>query len=485
MNRNVRLPHPATMFFILMLVVLFLSWILDAYGMQVVHPETGEEIAVRSLLSPEGMRWMLRHVVTNFTGFSSLGWVVVALFGMGLAQHAGFVDACLRRWCGQGGGNRRSVVWVVVLFGLSANVLGDVGYIVWLPLAASLFAGVGLSPVAGLVTALVSVGCGYSANLMLTTLDAMLASMTQEALGRSDAQFGQVGAMSNLYFLAISFAMLAVMIVALTRYFLVPRLGASCEVSSVPLPTHFSRKERRAFRMAWGIVLLYVLAIVWATYSLGGILRGAGGGLARSPLMDGMMLLVAVGFGLAGLVYGFVSGRYRRDVDVVEGLTSLMPLLKDYFIIVFFAAQMVAFSDYAHLDRCLAIKGAELLVSVPFDGVGLLVLFILFTAVVNLFMVSATAKWAIMAFIFVPVLGEMQLAPDVVQCAYRIGDSTTNVLSPFMYYLPLVLTYLRRYEPRATYGTLFRYTWPYTLCILLGWSCLFVVWYLCDLPFGL
>ena len=168
MNSKWRLPHPATMFLLLTLAVIVLSWIFDIYGLSVFQPQTGEEIRVQSLLSPEGVRWLLRHVVTNFTGFAPLGLVIVAMFGIGVAQHSGFIDACIR-----GGARRKHNPWrmviLVIFLGLLSNVVGDAGYIILLPIAATLFHSVGLHPVAGIITAYVSVSCGYSACLLYTS----------------------------------------------------------------------------------------------------------------------------------------------------------------------------------------------------------------------------------------------------------------------------------------------------------------------------
>lgn len=177
------MPHPATMFFLLTLAVILLSWIFDVYGLSVLQPQTGEEIRVQSLLSPEGIRWLLRHVITNFTGFAPLGLVIVAMFGIGVAQHSGFIDACIRR------GVRRPrdpwrIILLVIVLGLLSNIVGDAGYIILLPIAATLFQSVGLHPIGGIITAYVSVSCGYSANVFLSTLDPMIASVTQEAADR-------------------------------------------------------------------------------------------------------------------------------------------------------------------------------------------------------------------------------------------------------------------------------------------------------------
>ena len=246
-----------------------------------------------------------------------------------------------------------------------------------------------------------------------------------------------------------------------------------------------SRKERRAMLGAVFAGLLYIAIILWATFSSWGILRSVYGGLIRSPFIVGILFLLSFGIGLMGMVYGFASGRYRTDGDVIEGLTQPMKLLGVYFVIAFFASQMFACFEYSHLDKCIAILGANLLSSASLSSLWILILFILFTALVNLFMVSATAKWAFMSFIIVPVLASMGISPDMTQCAFRIGDSATNAITPFMFYMPLVLTYMQQYDRQSTYGSLLKYTWRYSLVILLAWTALFVLWYISGLPLGL
>lgn len=481
---KLRMLHPATMFFLLTLVVILLSWIFDIYGLSVLQPQTGEEIRVQSLLSPEGVRWLLRHVVTNFTGFAPLGLVIVAMFGIGVAQHSGFIDACIRRGV-PGGRNPGRIVLLVIVSGLLSNVVGDAGYVILLPIAATLFQSVGLHPVGGIITAYVSVSCGYSANLFLSTLDPMIASATQEAVDVANIAPGQTGPLCNYYFLFASTFLLAFLIYHITRKNLLPGLGRYEGDIRFGGYKQLSHKERRAMLGAIFIGCVYAAVVLWTTFSSWGILRSANGGLIRSPFIVGILFLLSFGIGLMGMVYGFASGRYRTDGDVIEGLAQPMKLLGVYFVITFFASQMFACFEYSHLDKCMAIWGANLLSSVSLSSLWILILFILFTALVNLFMVSATAKWTFMSFIFVPVLASMGISPDTAQCAFRIGDSATNAITPFMFYMPLVLTYMQQYDKQSTYGSLLKYTWRYSLVILLAWTILFVLWYISDLPLGL
>ena len=483
-NSKWRMPHPATMFLLLTMAVVFLSWICDIYGLKVTLPQTGEEIRVQSLLSPEGIRWLLRHIVTNFTGFAPLGMVIVAMFGIGVAQHSGFIDACIRQGIRGKQEKEKIILWVIFL-GLLSNVVGDAGYIILLPIAATLFHSVGLHPVAGIITAYASVACGYSANVVLSTMDPLLARTTEEAAVAGGIEHGDTGPLCNYFFMFVSTFLIAAVVYWVTRRKLLPAMGNYGGSTLFEGYKPLSRKERRALTMAIIVGVAYVALVLWLTFSSYGILRGVSGNLMRSPFIMGILFLISLGAGLMGMIYGFSSGRYRTDADVIEGLAQPMKLLGVYFVIAFFAAQMFACFEYSHLDKCLAIMGANLLSSIEFGNLSTLILFIIFSALINLIMVSATSKWTFMAFIFIPIFDKIGVSPDVVQCAFRIGDSATNAITPFLFYMPLVLTYMQQYDKNSSYLSLLRYTWRYSVYILIAWTLLFILWYLTGLPLGL
>mgnify|MGYP002909018874 CR=1 FL=1 len=270
------------------------------------------------------------------------------------------------------------MVILVIFLGLLSNIVGDAGYIILLPIAATLFHSVGLHPVAGIITAYVSVSCGYSANLMLSTLDPMLAATTQEAADMANVSPGNTGPLCNYYFLFASTFLLAFIIYQVTRRNLLPALGEYAGHIRFNGYKQLSRKERRAMIGAVSIGVIYTTVILWATFSSWGILRSVNGGLIRSPFIEGILFLLSFGIGLMGMVYGFASGRYRTDGDVIEGLTQPMKLLGVYFVIAFFAAQMFACFEYSHLDKCIAIMGADMLSSIHLGSLWILILFILF-----------------------------------------------------------------------------------------------------------
>ena len=474
--------QPATMYLLLTIVIILLSWIMEIYGQGIILPQSGEELKIQSLISPEGIRWLLRHIITNFTGFAPLGMVVVAMFGIGVAQHSGFIDVCMSS-ISKGRQSRKVAIWSVIILGILSNAIGDAGYIILLPLAASLFYHNKFHPIAGIITAYVSVACGYSANIVLSTMDPLLARISGEAAEVIGINQNQVGSLSNYIFMAISTFIIAIVIYFITIKKLIPQ--AAKWNTAVDENYSLSRKEHRALMISLIVGLAYLIIILFSTFSSFGILRGVSGNLMRSPFIMGILFLISFGLGLMGVVYGMCLGRYRSDADIIEGFTKPMHLIGLYLVIAFFAAQMFACLEYTHIDKYLTILGANLFYQIDLSPLSLLVAFIIFSAFINLIMVSATSKWGILSFIFIPMFSAIGIDPDMVQCAFRIGDSSTNAITPFLFYMPLVLAYMQQYNKQANYLTLLNYTWRYSLYTLVCWIILFIVWYITHLPLGL
>lgn len=484
MKNKWQMPHPATMFLLLTLAVIIVSWVCDIYGLSITLLPSGEEIRVQNLLNADGMRWMLQNLITNFTGFTPLGMAIIAIFGLGLANHSGFIDACIRYSVRRRRNlSRYVIIWVIAL-GLLSNMVGDAGYIILLPVAATMFRSVGLSPIAGIITAYVSVACGYSANIFLSIIDPILSINTEKAAFMANVWDSDIGPMCNYYFFFVSTIVIGVLIYYITRKSLLPSIQQGQERISKVDYKPLSRKERRAFYLSLIIGAIYLIVFLLIATLPFGFLRGVDGGLLYSPFTMNILSILSLGIAIIGTAYGFASGRYRNDRDVVDGLISSVGMLSVFLVIAFFASQLYACFNYSHLDKYIAVNFASLLTSMSASPVVTLILFILFTALINMVLCSATGKWSFMAFIFVPYFAKIGVSPDAVQCAFRIGDSSTNAITPFMLYMPLVLTYMQQYNKQVTYGTLFRYTWRYTLYILITWIILFAFWYLLGIPFG-
>lgn len=477
------LPHPATIFLVLALAVVVASAVASWAGLSATHPGTGETVAVVNLATVEGLHRILDRTVANFTSFAPLGTVLVALLGIGIAEGSGLLGTLLRLLVISA--PRRLLTFVVVLAGVLSNAASEVGYVLLIPLAAVIFLAAGRHPIAGIAAAFAGVSGGYSANLVLGTIDPLLAGLTQEAAHIVDPTY-TVSPAANYYFLAVSTFVVAAIATWVTERVVVPRLGAyggneNAEGELRPL----TNAERRGVR--WALVVLAVLAgvVVWGIAPSDGFLREIGtGSVLRSPLLTAIVPFIFLGGALAGVAYGLATGTMRSDTDVMKAMARSMETLGGYLVLVFFAAQFVAYFNWSHIGLIGAVKGAELLKATGLGGVPLMLSFVLLAAGVNLLMGSASAKWAVMAPVFVPMLMLLGYTPELTQAAYRVGDSVTNVISPTMSYFALILATVQRYDRSAGLGTLIATMLPYSLALLLAWSVLLVAWLTLGLPLG-
>lgn len=485
------LPHPVTLFALLCVFVVIASGIAGALGVSVADPRPANEdelIAVNSLLNAEGLRRLVTEMVTNFTGFAPLGTVLVAMLGVGVAEHSGLLSASMRALVL----NRspRIVTYAVVFAGIMSNMAAELGYVVLIPLAAMIFHSLGRHPLAGLAAAFCGVSGGYSANLLIGTVDPLLSGITQEAARLLDPAY-IVGAEANWFFMFASTFFVTLIGGLVTEHIVEPKLGkfdsayAEEDIDQQRMEG-LSAEEKRALK-GTGLAALALTALVAVmVVPEGGILRNPETGLVSgSPFLRGIVVIVAIAFTLLGFVYGRLAGTMHNDRDVVNAMAKSMSSLGLYIVLVFFAAQFVALFNWSNFGTVTAIAGADLLESLGLRGPGLFALFILLCAFVNLSLGSASAQWAVTAPIFVPMLMLMGYAPEVIQAAYRIGDSVTNLITPMMSYFGLILAVASRYRKDMGIGTLVALMLPYTLFMLIGWSLLFFVWvFIFGLPVG-
>lgn len=490
------LPHPITLFASLALFIVVLSGILGYFDVSVLDPrpvgakgraEDGV-IAVISLMNAEGLQRIVTGLVTNFTGFAPLGTVLVALLGVSVAEHSGLLSTVMRAMVMNAS---KQVVTVVIVFaGIVSNTASELGYVVLIPLAAMIFHSLGRHPLAGLAAAFAGVSAGYSANLLLGTVDPLLASITQDASRMIDPEY-VVGPEVNWFFMFVSTFAVAIMGAIVTEKIVEPRLGVyNPEEASIDLgKQHMDAPTAREIRaMKWaGFSFVLVCAVLAMTVvPENGILRNPETGLVtNSPFLKGIVAFIFVTFAVPGFVYGRLAGTMKNDRDVIDAMSKSMSSMGLYITLVFFAAQFVAFFKWTNLGTVLAVKGAAFLQATGFDGPEVFMLFILMCGIVNLSLGSASAQWAVTAPIFVPMLMLIGFAPEVIQAAYRIGDSVTNVISPMMSYFGLILAIAAKYKKDLGMGTLIATMLPYTLTFMVGWTVLFYVWvFLFGLPVG-
>lgn len=477
------LPHPATLFAIMAALVVVVSAVAAQFDLAVTHPGTGKPVQPVSLLTLPGMHRIMTELVSNFTGFAPLGTVLVAMLGIAVAEGSGLIGAGLKLVVLSA--PARALTLAVVFAGVMSNTGGEVGYVLLIPLAAIMFHAVGRHPLAGLAAAFAGVSGGYSANLLLGTVDPLLAGLSEEAARIVDPGY-LVNPSANYYFMATSVFLITALGTIVTERIVEPRLGRfEGAAYSDAAATTLSDAEKRGLWWAAAAAAVATAVLLWGTVPEGGFLRDPQtGGLLRSPFMSGIVALIfALGL-VTGLAFGVGAGTIRNDTDVINAMGKAMSTLGVYLVLVFFSAQFVAFFNWTNLGLISAIKGAEALKSAGLGTIPLLVSFVLVAAFINLFMGSASAKWAIMAPVFVPMFMLLGYTPEFTQAAYRIGDSTTNIISPMMSYFALIIAFMQRYSAGAGLGTLVATMLPYSVTFLAGWTILLVIWILIGLPVG-
>ncbi len=479
------LPHPGTLFAILAGVIVLVSAVAARTGIEVVHPGTGELIQPVSLATVAGLHRILTEMVTNFTSFAPLGTVLVSMLGIGVLESSGLIGAGLRLLVLSA--PKHLLTFVIVLAGVLSNTASEIGYVLLVPLGGIIFLGAGRHPIAGLAAAFAGVSGGYSANLLLGTVDPLLAGLSEEAARIVDDGY-RVNPAANYYFMVVSTFVIATAGTWVTERIVIPRLGAYEGQGDTDAPDvlqELSRIERRGLGYALLAAGVFVAFLLWGTVPGDGFLRNPEtGGLLRSPFLSGIVAFIFLGGTVVGVAYGAATGAFRNDADVMNGMGKTISTLGTYLVLVFFAAQFVAYFNWTNLGLIMAVKGAETLRSSGLGGIPLMLSFVLLSSFINLFMGSASAKWAIMAPVFVPMFMLLGYTPELTQTAYRIGDSTSNIIAPMMSYFALIVAFFERYDKRSGIGTVVATMLPYTVTFFMCWSVLLVIWMTLGLPVG-
>ncbi|MBA2237574.1 MAG: AbgT family transporter [Lysobacter sp.] len=476
------LPHPATLFALLAMLVVLLSWLTSQIGMSVQHPTTGETITPVNLMSVEGLHRILTGLVTNFTSFAPLGTVLVSLIGIGVAEHSGLIGAALRQLVLAA--PRYLLTPVLVFAGVMSNMASEIGYVLLVPLAGLVFLAAKRHPILGMAAAFAGVSGGYSANLLLGTIDPLLAGLSQEAARIIDPTY-TVSPAANWYFMIVSTFLVTGLGWWVTERFVARRFpDAPAEEGGGDIEP-MTRAEKRGLLFALVAAAAVTALVLWGTVPGDGFLREPGtGDLLNSPFLRGIVALIFIYGVVTGVAYGIGAGTIKSDADVIQGMGQSMSTLGIYLVLTFFAAQFVAFFNWTQLGLIFAVNGAAVLTQLQLPGIVLFAGFILLTATANLFMGSASAKWALMAPVFIPMFMLMGYSPELTQIGYRIGDSVTNIISPMMSYFALIIAFLQRYEPRAGIGTVVAVMLPYSMVFLVGWTALFAIWMAMGWPIG-
>ncbi|KZN48525.1 AbgT family transporter [Pseudoalteromonas luteoviolacea] len=482
-----KLPDPAIIFLSAMLLIWFLSWIFSSTTFDAIDPRTGEAIVVHNLLSGDSLASFLANMVKTFTGFAPLGVVLVAMLGVGVAEHSGYINTGLKLMLKRT--PQALLTPSIILIAIVSHTATDAGYVLVIPLAGVIFYAMGRHPLAGIAAAFAGVSGGFSANFIPSGIDPLLQSFTQSAAHIIDPEIA-INPLNNWFFTSASSLFIILLGWYITDKIIEPRLKNTeidGDTNSLPSFDEVNAKEKRAFLAASGVMLSGIALLVYAASGEDSALRSPNGSLTEftAPLMQSIVPLIFLLFWVPGAVYGFLVGTFKSSKDMIDAMSKSMGSMAYYIVMAFFCALFISAFSQSNLGALLAIEGAEVLKALALPSSVTVVGIIFLTAFVNLFVGSSSAKWALLGPIFVPMLMQLGLSPDLTQAAYRVGDSSSNIITPLMPYFPLVVVYCQKYVKNTGIGTLIALMIPYSIAFLIGWSIFLLAYWGLSIPLGL
>ena len=485
-----KVPHPVVIFVLLIGLVILLSHLFYLMGAsvtyQTINPETdaAEEVttSVRSLLTRDGIRFMYEGVVSNFMAFTAVGVIIVAMLGVGVAESAGLVKALIRKLVTVA--PPAALTYILVGIGILSSIAADAGYLVLIPLAAAAYVSVGRHPLAGLAASFAGVAAVFSVNIFIKPLDGILTEITNDAIHLLNPN-QSISLTANLWFSIASVLLLTIVVSLISDRLIEPRLGRYTG-ADVEGGSGVTAEESRGLKYAlWGVLgVLAFFALLWLPP--GAPLRNADTGalIANSPFMNGLIVFIALTFLVAGWAYGKGAGTITSSVDVTKAMEKAVAGLGGLIFLLFVISQFNAFFTYTNMATVAAVNLGDWLERAGLGALPLLIGFVFVVGALDLIMTGAIPKWAIFAPIFVPLLMRLNVSPEAVLAAYRVGDSPINSVSPMNAYFALIVSFARVYQKDAGVGTVIALMLPYVIALFIVWPILLAVWQILGLPWG-
>ncbi|MBD3219867.1 AbgT family transporter [bacterium] len=481
-----KLPHPFWMFVWITVAIVIFSAVAAMVGLSAVEPGSGKVVEAENLISGEGLRRLLEEMVTNFAHFAPFGMVLVMLMGVSVAEQSGLLTIVLRTVAFAV--PRKVVLPVIFIIGACGNIGSDAGVVIVPPIAALIFSKMGLHPIAGLIAGYAGATAGFTANFFIAGTDVLLAGISTEVASQIDPTI-EISATANWYFMIASTLLLGVGGAFVVSRFTIPRCAgfamADDGEQAYEEAPRMTALERRGVRWAGISALVFMLVVAALTVPAGAPLRNqTTGGLVPSPFLRGLVPLLFFLFAIPGYVYGKITGSIEKADDVLKFMEKGMKDLAGYIVLMLVIAQFINLFSWSRLDTILAINGAEFLQASGLTGPLMFILFMILVAVINIFIGSGSAKWAIFAPIFIPMLAQLNYSPAFIQLMYRVGDSITNCISPLYVYFPLLMGWVRRHDRSMGIGTILSLLVPYAILLFFLWVLLVFVWFWLELPIG-
>lgn len=478
-----RLPHPFILFLYIAMGVATLSLVASSFGGTFTDPKSQGQVEIQNLISASGLEFVLTSMLNNFLSFPPLGLVIVMLLGVGLANQVGLLEISFKAMVMNA--SPCLLTFVVIFVGILSNIASESAAIVIPPLAAMLFVAVGRHPIAGLAAGFGAVGAGFSANFIIAGTDVLLSGITTSAASIVDSSV-TVTPVSNWYFMSASTLVLTIVGVVITEKVVEPRLGPYDGGGRVGDKSELTvtREQRRGLRNAGVVALLYAVAVTALVAPPNAPLRGEGGAVISSPFISSLVPIIFLFFVAVGVTYGVAVGKISSSSDVPKLMTESAKDLAGILVLVFAVSQAIAYFQWTNLGLWVAVKGSDVMKALDVNGLTALIILSLVTVVLSLIISSGSALWSIMAPVFVPMMMLHDINPAYAQLAYRIADSSTNMLVPLSPILAVALGYIQKYDKKAGIGTVFALMIPYAVSFYALWIIQFVAWTLLGLPIG-
>lgn len=479
-----KIPQPFFLFIFLCLIIVLISAIAASFGSHVEHPGTGEQVYVRSLLTGEGIVYILESMVSNFVMFKPLGLVLCMMIAIGLVQEVGLADSAIKYSLLNSPKNM--ITAFIFLTGIIGNLASDAAFILVPPLAGMVFAATNRNPIIGIAAGFVAVAAGFTANLFIAGTDVLLSGITTEATAIVSAK--EITPAANWYFMLISVPFLVILGTIITDKFIEPRFSKKLSATEEALTDQGTYEvndtQKKALKVTGITALIFVATMILVLWPESSPLRNETGGLVPSPFLKGIIPIIMTFFIICAVTYGFKANTIKSSSDIPLLMAKALQSLSGYIVLVFVIAQFIAWFNWSNLAIFIAVNLADLLSSAQLPSFIMLAAFMMLAGFMNLLIFSGSAQWAIMAPVFIPMFMLLNVAPEYTQMAYRIADSTTNIISPTNPYMPMVLALMTKYNKNIKFGAFISIMLPYVLVLFSAWGALFLIYMNLGLPVG-
>ena len=475
-----KLPHPFWLFWILAAILAVVSLVLSLFNVGVNDPGDGEWTPVNNLLSGDGLAMAVSTALDAYQSFPPLITIMVVIMGVALAERTGMLSTAMKVSIAKVPPSL--IVFTVAFMGTVSHVASAAAYVILVPIGGMVFKAVGRSPVLGVIVAYTSIASGYDASPIPTPNDAIFAGITTAASNIIDPDY-VVTPISNWFFNIASSVLLAIVITIVTELVLTKRQNLEADEDAEYEDSVVTDKERKALRLSMFAVVAMIIAVVVMVVPEGAPLRGDGS-FDESPFLTGIAFIIAMIFGVGGMVYGYREGTIKTMADVPklmgQGLASMTPVLILFFAI----AQFLEYFEWTNIGMLVSVKSSDMFTNLGLPIRAIFILVLVMLSLVNVLITSGSAMWAIMAPVIVPMLMLLDVPPETSQALFRIADSGSTAITPMSPYFIMALGFMQKYQKSAGIGTLISHTLPLAVCMTISWSLLFFLWWGLGIPLG-